>query len=131
MRTQDNPFLFIVPLLKYLPIFLIVAALIVFVILMIRRNVKENPKERADGKSVAARVISKRERKQRDPNISAYDQNRSNLFTYFYYVTFELKNYERIELSVRGDIYHSIVEDQTGTLTYQGSQFIDFIPGEW
>lgn len=131
MRTQDNPFAFIVPFLKFLPVFLIVVALVIFVILMIRRNIKENPKERADGKSVAARVISKRERKMRDPNISAYDQNRNNLFTYFYYATFELKNYERVELAVKGDVYHSITEDQTGTLTYQGSQFIDFIPDEF
>ena len=131
MQTQENPFLFIVPILKYLPAVLIIAALIIFAILMIRRGIKENPKERADGKSVAVRVISKRERKRRDPNISPYDQNYNKLVTYFYYVTFETKSYERIELTVSKDVYHALAEDQTGTLTYQGSRYIDFIPGEW
>lgn len=117
--------------LKYIPVFLIVAALVVFVVILIRRNIKNNPKDHALGKSVGARVLSKRERKRQDPNISPYDRNLSQVITHFYYITFETKNFERIELSVKGDVYHALTEDQTGTLTYQGSQFIDFIPGEW
>ena len=118
-------------LLKWLPLFLVIIALTVFVILMLRRNHKNNPKDHAQGKTVKARVLSKRERKRRDPNISPYDQNLAGVITNFYYITFETKNFEHIELLVSGEVYHALAEDQTGTLTYEGSRFIDFIPGEW
>lgn len=116
---------------KWIPAVLIIIALIVFVIIMIRRSIKNNPKDHALGKTVKARVLSKRERKRRDPNISPYDRNLAGVITNFYYVTFETRSFEHIELLVPGDVYHSLPEDQTGTLTYEGSRFIDFIPGEW
>lgn len=131
MRLDSEMFDVFGTLLKVIPVVLIVTALAVFVVIMIRRNIKDNPKEHAAGKSVGARVLSKRERKRQDPNISPYDQNLSRVVTHFYYITFETKNFERIELSVTGEVYHALTEDQTGTLTYEGSRYIDFIPGEW
>ena len=132
MQLEDTSFFHHLGVfLKWVPVVLILIALTVFVILMLRRNHKSNPKEHAAGKTVKARVLSKRERKRRDPNISPYDRNLAAVITNFYYITFETKNFEHIELSVTGEVYHALPEDQVGTLTYEGSRFIDFIPGEW
>lgn len=43
-----------------------------------------------------------------------------------YYVTFELDNKERIELSVSGEEYGLLVENDYGLLTSQGTRFISF-----
>lgn len=132
MRIEDSEiYQQIGAAVKWIPALLIIIALVIFVIIMIRRNIKNNPKDSALGKSTAARVVSKRERKRRDPNISQYDQNLAQVITNFYYITFETRSMEHIELTVPGEVYHMLTEDQTGTLTYEGSRFIDFIPGEW
>lgn len=43
-----------------------------------------------------------------------------------YYVTFELDNGERTELSVFGSVYGMIVEGDEGLLTFQGTRFLGF-----
>ena len=52
--TRENPFSFIVPYLKFIPLVLVAALLIFFVVHMIRRNAKNTPKDHAVGKSVGA-----------------------------------------------------------------------------
>lgn len=129
--TRENPFSFIVPYLKFIPLVLVAALLIFFVVHMIRRNAKNTPKDHAVGKSVGARVASKRQKRRRDPNIKPYDPNYNKMITYFYYITFELDSCERVELSVPSDVYQALAEDTKGTLTYEGARYIDFIPSQW
>lgn len=131
MHTGENPFQFIVPLLKYLPVLLIVTALVVFIVIVIRRLIKDTPKDYAAGITVEASVFSKRQRKKRDPNTLPYDKEYAYAATSFYYITFETNDCRRIELSVNSETYKRLTEGDTGTLTYQGSQYIDFIQGSF
>ena len=84
--TRENPFSFIVPYLKFIPLVLVAALIIFFVVHMIRRNAKNTPKDHAVGKSVGARVASKRQKRRRDPNIKPYDPDYQKMITYFYYI---------------------------------------------
>lgn len=45
-----------------------------------------------------------------------------------YYITFELKSGERIELGVKGAAYGACKEGETGRLTFQGTRFKGFQP---
>ena len=132
MRLEDSElYQLIGTLIKWIPAAMIIIALIIAVIIMVRRTIKKGKKEHAAGKTVSARVVSKREKKRRDPNISRYDQYLATLVTHFYYIKFETNSYQQFELTVPAEVYHELVEDQKGTLTYEGARFIDFIPGEW
>lgn len=131
MRGEEFPFEKIVPVLKYLPFVLISAALIIFLIVIIRRLCKETPKDSGSGTTIQATVFSKRSRKKRDPNTLPYDKEYSYAATVFYYVTFETRDCRRIELPVSSDTFQRLSEGDTGTLTYQGSQYIDFIQGNF
>lgn len=44
----------------------------------------------------------------------------------YYYVTFELTNNERMELQVPSYEFGMMVENDTGTLQFQGTRFISF-----
>ena len=127
MYYEENPYQSVVPLLKYLPLILIAAALIAFLFFLIRRLRKEMPKDYAGGKTISATVFSKRSRQKRDPNTLPYDKEYSYAATAFHYITFETRDCQRIELSVDAATYQRLSEGDTGTLTYQGSKYIDFI----
>ncbi len=131
MHTGENPFQFIVPLLKYLPVLLIAATLVAFIVIVIRRIIRETPKDYASGTTIEATVFSKRTRKKRDPNTLPYDKEYAYAATSFHYITFETTDCRRIELAVNSATYQRLSEGDTGTLTYQGSQYIDFIQGNF
>lgn len=131
LHTGDNPFESVVPYLLYLPLALVAVAIVVFVIIMIRKNIKQNSNDYADDNSISATVFSKRTRKKRDPNTLPYDKEYQYAATMFYYITFETHNCQRIELSVDAATYKRLSEGEIGTLTYQGSQYIDFIQGNF
>jgi len=44
-----------------------------------------------------------------------------------YYATFELANGERMELLIPGGEFGMLVEEDNGTLSFQGTRFISFI----
>lgn len=131
MYTEESVLQSAVPLLVSLPLILISAAIIVFIMIAVRRNFKANPKEHAGDSSIEATVLQKRSRKRRDPNTLYYDKEYAYGPTVFYYITFETKNFQHIELTVSSEIFRRLSEGDIGQLFYQGSQFIDFIPGHF
>ena len=127
MYHEENLFESVVPVLVYLPLFAVLIALIVFLIILIRRNAKESAAEHVAGITIEASIFTKRTRKKRDPNTLPYDKEYSYAATAFHYITFETRDCQRIELSVDAATYQRLSEGDTGTLTYQGSKYIDFI----
>ena len=130
MYGKANGFTALGPLVIIIPVILLAAVILIFVIRALRQTAGVNPKERAAGKSIHARVIGKRIREQLDPN-AYYSGDRSAAPTRFYYVSFEGDNFERMELSVTSQVFNAVSEGAEGTLTYQGMSFVDFIPGAW
>ena len=130
MYGKVNGFTALGPLVIIIPVILLAAVILIFVIRALRQTAGVNPKERAAGKSIHARVIGKRIREQLDPN-AYYSGDRSAAPTRFYYVSFEGDNFERMELSVTSQVFNTVSEGAEGTLTYQGMSFVDFIPGDW
>ena len=127
MHNGENPFEHIVPFLIYLPLGAVLIALIIFLVIMLRRTAKEAAAETVVGSTIGATVFQKRTRKKRDPNTLPYDKEYSYAPTAFHYITFETRDCQRIELSVDSATYQLLSEGDVGTLTYQGSRYIDFI----
>lgn len=97
--------------------FLIIAGFIIFTIC---RGIKEwSHNNKQPIVPVESKVVAKR------TNVTGgVDQNSSAHTTY--YVTFQFINNERKEFLVAGNVYGLISEGDEGTLSFQGTRFIDF-----
>ncbi|MBR3419169.1 MAG: DUF2500 domain-containing protein [Oscillospiraceae bacterium] len=126
MAGRGNPFEGIVPFLKALPFIFFVIGLIVIVLIWLNRKRKERLGELKGMTTVNATVVYKRRDVRRDINSAPYDERYSN--TNFYYVTFEEKSGNKLELLVSGEVYDSVRRGESGVLSYQGLRFLEFLP---
>ena len=126
MAGRGNPFEDIVPFLKALPFIFFVIGAIVIVLIWLNRKRKERLGELKGMTTVNATVVYKRRDVRRDINSAPYDERYSN--TNFYYVTFEEKSGNKLELLVSGEVYDSVRRGESGVLSYQGLRFLEFLP---
>ena len=126
MAGRGNPFEGIVPFLKALPFIFFVIGLIVIVLIWLNRKRKERLGELKGMTTVNATVVYKRRDVRRDINSAPYDERYSN--TNFYYVTFEEKSGNKLELLVSGEVYDLVRRGESGVLSYQGLRFLEFLP---
>ena len=126
MTGGGNPFAYVGPILKMLPLAAFIIGAIIFIVLWVRRKQKEKRGELKGMMTVDATVVYKRRDVRRDINSAPYDERYSN--TNFYYVTFEEKTGNRLELLVSGSVYDSVRRGEKGLLSYQGLCFVDFLP---
>ena len=126
MAGRGNPFEGIVPFLKALPFIFFVIGVIVIVLIWLNRKRKERLGELKGMTTVNATVVYKRRDVRRDINSAPYDERYSN--TNFYYVTFEEKTGNKLELLVSGEVYDSVRRGERGVLSYQGLRFLEFLP---
>ncbi len=126
MAGRGNPFEGIVPFLKALPFIFFVIGVIVIVLIWLNRKRKERLGELKGMTTVNATVVYKRRDVRRDINSAPYDERYSN--TNFYYVTFEEKTGNKLELLVSGEVYDSVRRGESGVLSYQGLRFLEFLP---
>ncbi len=126
MAGRGNPFEGIVPFLKALPFIFFVIGVIVIVLIWLNRKRKERLGELKGMTTVNATVVYKRRDVRRDLNSAPYDERYSN--TNFYYVTFEEKTGNKLELLVSGEVYDSVRRGESGVLSYQGLRFLEFLP---
>ena len=126
MTGGGNPFTYVGPILKMLPLAAFIIGAIIFIVLWVRRKQKEKRGELKCMMTVDATVVYKRRDVRRDINSAPYDERYSN--TNFYYVTFEEKTGNRLELLVSGSVYDSVRRGEKGLLSYQGLCFVDFLP---
>lgn len=126
MAGRGNPFEGIVPFLKALPFIFFVIGAIVVVLIWLNRKRKERLGELKGMTTVNATVVYKRRDVRRDINSAPYDERYSN--TNFYYVTFEEKTGNKLELLVSGEVYDSVRRGERGVLSYQGLRFLEFLP---
>lgn len=79
---------------------------------------------------VLAKIVAKRTQVSQHQQPNAGDPSGAHGFTVIsstsYYVTFELENGGRMELSVKGSEYGMLVEGDTGALSYQGTRYLGF-----
>lgn len=75
--------------------------------------------------TVEAKVIGKRTDVSHHSHNDA-NNNISHSTSTTYYITFQTEHGERLELSLSGRMYGSLVEGDVGDLTYQGEWFKDF-----
>ena len=126
MTGRGNPFEAVGQVLKYVPLFAVLILAVIVAVLLIRRKIKEMRGELNGMTTVNATVVYKRRDVRRDINAAPYDERYSN--THFYYVTFEEKSGNKLELLVSGDVYDSVRRGEKGVLSYQGLRFVDFMP---
>ena len=82
--------------------------------------------------NVPVTVVSKRDKATRSSSMhhrhhEHHHHHFSDSTTYEYFVTFEFKSRRRVEFSVDESEYGLIAENDSGTLTFQGTRFISFI----
>ena len=72
--------------------------------------------------TVTAKIVAKR------PKVLHYQQcdGLSSSTSSSYYVTFEVKSGDRMELSVAGKEYGQMAEGDVGELSFQGTRFLGF-----
>ena len=126
MAGRGNPFEGIVPFLKALPFIFFVIGAIVVVLIWLNRKRKERLGELKGMTTVNATVVYKRRDVRRDINSAPYDERYSN--TNFYYVTFEERSGNKLELLVSGEVYDSVRRGESGVLSYRGLRFLEFLP---
>ncbi len=73
--------------------------------------------------TVKAKVVSKR----MDVSSHLHGDNMMSHSTTFYYVTFEVKSGDRLELALKGSDYGMLAENDVGELTFQGTRYISFV----
>ncbi|WP_203363713.1 DUF2500 domain-containing protein [Bacillus sp. REN10] len=90
----------------------------VFIIMNVFRSVVEwKDNESSPRLAVLAMVKTKR------TNVTRHGQNHS---TTTYFVTFQFQSGDRSEFRVSGKQYGMLAEEDVGTLTFQGTRFIEF-----
>lgn len=92
----------------------------VFVVTLIKGVGRWHRNNQSPRLTVEAQVIAKREdvsRRRHDGHYHHYTD---------YFVTFQVKSGDRMELQMEGEQYGLIVEGDRGQLTFQGTRFIQF-----
>ena len=89
-----------------------------------------NQNNHSERLTVPAKIVAKRTKVSQHQQPNAGDATGAHGFTVMsstsYYVTFELENGERMELSVKGTEYGMLAEGDTGALSYQGARYLGF-----
>lgn len=109
-------------------IFFCILALIIYNIV---KNISTwNQNNHSEILTVPAKIVAKRTKVSQHQQPNAGDATGAHGFTVMsstsYYVTFELENGERMELSVKGPEYGMLAEGDTGALSYQGTRYLGF-----
>ena len=113
-------FMFSVFPVLFTMVFLLVFGTIVYSIFKsIKQEHKNNQSPRL---TVEAKVVTKRTSYRKN---GGRDNHMSPGYT-TYYVTFEVKSGDRMELSVQGHEYGMLVEGDFGELSFQGTRYLGF-----
>lgn len=109
-------------------IFFCILALIIYNIV---KNISTwNQNNHSERLTVPAKIVAKLTKVSQHQQPNAGDATGAHGFTVMsstsYYVTFELENGERMELSVKGPEYGMLAEGDTGALSYQGTRYLGF-----
>lgn len=101
------------------PVFIIIVAVLVFggILYAIGKGISTKVKNDNSPILVADAVIVGRR-----TEVSGMDRAYTS-----YYVTFQLENGERLELSLKGKEYGMLAENDKGKLTYQGTRYLGFV----
>lgn len=95
----------------------------VFIAVLIRSVTQWNRNNQSPRLTVPAVVAAKRlEVRHTGANI----QMAGGMASTSYYITFEVKSGDRMELSVSGREYGLLAEGDTGSLTFQGTRYLSF-----
>jgi hypothetical protein len=110
--------------------FVIILAVIVFGIIMSVVNYSKNAS--APVLQVWAKVVGKRTQVTGHTHMHGHGHAgghniHHNSTSTRYYVTFEMEDRQRMELTANGRQYGLLAEGDTGLLTYQGEWFKDFV----
>ena len=109
-------------------IFFCILGLIIYNIV---KNVNTwNKNNHSEKLTVPAKIVAKRTQVSQHQQPNAGDATGAHGFTVMsstsYYVTFELENGERMEMSVKGPEYGMLAEGDIGILSYQGTRYLGF-----
>ncbi|QCI87328.1 DUF2500 family protein [Vagococcus zengguangii] len=114
------------------PIFLIFGIFftlaLLFILFQVFKNIRQwHRNNQAPRETQKATIVTKRtEVNHHMSNTNNNDTVGSSRSSTTYYATFEFQNGERLELTVKGNVYGQLAEGDNGYLTFQGTRFVAF-----
>ena len=93
----------------------------VFIFLVIKGISQWNKNNHSPKLTVPVTVVTKRTKVSRHGGTNGHRHTSTS-----YYVTFQMKSGERMELRVAGREYGMIAEGDAGNLTFQGTRYLGF-----
>lgn len=76
--------------------------------------------------TVAAKIVGKRQNVDVHHHSAGNNSGAHTTTSTTYYVTFELEDGKRLEFHVKGRVYGLLAEGDCGTLSYQGTRYLNF-----
>lgn len=108
-------------------LFLIFALIIGTFIVMIVKNIYTwNQNNHAPLLTVHAKIVSKRTHISRHHHGSANMHNIHTTSSTQYFVTFQVESGDRIEFRISGTEYGLLADNDSGTLSFQGTRYLSF-----
>lgn len=107
--------------------FIIFAVVLIIFIVTAARGIGQWHKNNNSPRlTVPAAVVSKRTQVNGQNHSHDAEPMMHTTSTTWYYATFQVESGDRMELSVSGSEYGMLAEGDTGTLSFQGTRFLDF-----
>lgn len=76
--------------------------------------------------TAAAKIVGKRQNVNVHHHSAGNNSGMHTTTSTTYYVTFELEDGQRLEFHVKARVYGLLAEGDQGTLSYQGTRYLDF-----
>ena len=111
------------------PVFFIAVFLLVigtFIAMFVKGISRWSKNNRSPVLTVRAVVVAKRDQYHRHRHHTGGTGMHHTHYSTTYYVTFQVDSGDRMELQLDGDEYGLLVEGDEGSLTFQGTRFLNF-----
>lgn len=107
----DSGFFDLMPIIVIIGFIIVIITIIVIIGLNVKTGISNS---RSPILTVPAKIVSKRTDVQGDHSYTTY------------YVTFEVESNDRMELTVKGEEYGLLAEQDIGVLSFQGTRYLSF-----
>lgn len=112
----------------FLFMFFIIFALIIgtFIVMIVKNIYTWNQNNHAPLLTIHAKIVSKRTHISHHRHGSANMRNIHSTSSTQYFVTFQVESGDRIEFRISGTEYGLLADNDSGTLSFQGTRYLSF-----
>lgn len=105
---------------------LFVVVIVTFIVFGIKALKRWNKNNNSPKLTVDAQVVTKREDVSHQHHHNSGTNNMHTSSSTYYFVTFQVESGDRMELNVGGDQFGMLAEGDSGSLSFQGTRYLEF-----